>query len=104
MDRRAFLKAGTLAPAAVALPKLALSQQLPFNPRQADKWRGFEVTTRVEIVFPQGATRVAFPQPSADCVHQKTLDNAWSGNAQTAKIVHDWAYDLPVCHGGWARV
>ena len=39
MDRRAFLKAGTLAPAAVALPKLALAQQLPFNPREADKWR-----------------------------------------------------------------
>ena len=101
MDRRAFLKAGTLAPAAVALPKLALAQQLPFNPREADKWRGFEVTTRVEIVFPQGTTRVWLPVPSVDSGYQKTLDNAWSGNAQTAKIVHDGTYGAGMLYAEW---
>src|SRR5438552_11064160 len=92
MDRRAFLKTGAILPAAAALPKLALAQQLPFNPRQAEKWRSFEVTTRVEIVFPQGGTRVWLPIPSVDSGYQKALDNAWSGNAQTAKIVHDVTY------------
>jgi len=42
MDRRLFLKAGAIVPAAVALPKLALAQQLPFNPRRAETWRTFE--------------------------------------------------------------
>src|SRR5258708_18825617 len=102
MDRRAFLKTGgAIFPAAVALPKLALAQQLPFNPRQADKWRGFEVTTRVEIVFPQGTTRVWLPVPSVDSGYQKTLDNAWSGNAQTAKIVHDGTYGAGMLYAEW---
>jgi len=101
MDRRAFLKTGAILPAAAALPKLALAQQLPFNPRQAEKWRGFEVTTRVEIVFPQGATRVWLPIPSVDSGYQKTLDNAWSGNAQTAKIVHDGTYGAGMLYAEW---
>ena len=70
MDRRLFLKAGAMAPAAAVLPKLALAQQLPFNPRQAETWRTFEVTTRVEILFPEGATRVWLPVPSVDSVYQ----------------------------------
>ena len=101
MDRRAFLKTGAILPAAAALPKLALAQQLPFNPRQAEKWRGFEVTTRVEIVFPQGATRVWLPIPSVDSAYQKTIDNAWSGNAQTAKIVYDGKYGAGMLYAEW---
>jgi len=101
MDRRAFLKTGAILPAAAALPKLAQAQQLPFNPRQAEKWRGFEVTTRVEIVFPQGATRVWLPIPSVDSGYQRTLDNAWSGNAQTAKIVHDGTYGAGMLYAEW---
>src|SRR5437764_163826 len=92
MDRRAFLKAGAILPTAAALPRLAHAQQLPFEPRQAEKWRSFEVTTRVEIVFPEGTTRVWLPVPSVDSGYQKTIDNAWSGNAQTAKIAYDGTY------------
>src|SRR5216684_3672041 len=92
MDRRAFLKTGAILPVAAALPRLAHAQQLPFVPRQAEKWRSFEVTTRVEIVFPEGATRVWLPIPSVDSVYQKTIDNAWSGNAQVAKLMHDGKY------------
>ncbi len=102
MDRRAFLKTGAILPAAAALPKLALAQQLPFNPRPTDKWRTFEVTTRVEIVFPQGGTRVWLPIPSVDSGYQKTLDNAWSGNAQTAKIVHDGTYGAGMLYAEWS--
>src|SRR2546422_9467899 len=102
MDRRAFLKTGgAIFPAAAALPKLALAQQLPFNPRPAVKWRTFEVTTRVEIVFPQGATRVWLPIPSVDSGYQKILDNAWSGNAQTAKIAYDGKYGAGMLYAEW---
>src|SRR5256884_8041358 len=102
MDRRAFLKTGAILPAAAALPQLALAQHLPFTPRAAEKWRRFEVTMRVEIVFPEGATRVWLPIPSVDSSYQKTLDNAWSGNAQTAKIVHDGTYGAGMLYAEWS--
>src|SRR5213079_1733036 len=101
MDRRAFLKAGAILPTTAALPRLAHAQQLPFEPRQAEKWRSFEVTTRVEIVFPEGATRVWLPIPSVDSGYQKTLDNAWSGNAQTAKIAYDGTYGAGMLYAEW---
>ena len=101
MDRRFFLKAGTLVPVVAALPKIASAQQLPFEPRRAEKWRSFEVTTRVEIVFPEGATRLWLPVPSVDSIYQKTIDNAWSGNAATARIVHDGKYGAGMLYAEW---
>ena len=101
MDRRAFLKAGALLPAA-AMPKFALAQQLPFNPRKAETWRTFEVTTRVEILFPEGATRVWLPVPSVDSAYQKVIDNAWSGNASSMKIEHDGKYGAGLFYAEWA--
>src|ERR1700693_767552 len=101
MDGRSFLKASTWVPAAAALPKLAHAQQLPFEPRQAEKWRTFEVSTRVEIVFPEGATRVWLPSPSVDSGYQKTIDNAWSGNAQVAKVLHDGKYGAGMLYAEW---
>ena len=101
MDRRSFLKVGGLVPVAAALPGLAGAQQLPFNPRRGEKWRTFEVSTRVEIVFPEGATRVWLPTPSVDTHYQKTIDNAWSGNAQTARIVHDGRYGAGMLYAEW---
>jgi transglutaminase-like putative cysteine protease len=100
MDRRAFLKTGALLPA-VAMPKLAFAQQQPFNPQQGEKWRSFEVSTRVEILFPEGATRVWLPVPSVDSDYQKLVDNAWSGNASTAKIVHDGKYGAGLFYAEW---
>src|SRR5882672_35975 len=102
MDRRSFLKAGAVVPAAAALPRLALAQQLPFNPRQAETWRTFEVTTRVEILFPEGATRVWLPVPSVDSVYQKTIDNGWSGNHASARILHDGKYGAGLFYAEWA--
>ena len=101
MDRRAFLKTGAILPAAAALPRFAHAQQLPFDPRPTVKWRTFEVTTRVEIVFPVGATRVWLPVPSVDSGYQKILDNAWSGNAQTAKIAYDGKYGAGMLYAEW---
>jgi transglutaminase-like putative cysteine protease len=101
MDRRSFLKAGALVPAAAALPKLAHAQQLPFEPRQAEKWRTFEVSTRVEILFPEGTSRVWLPVPSVDSGYQKTIDNAWSGNAQVAKLMHDGRYGAGMLYAEW---
>jgi transglutaminase-like putative cysteine protease len=100
VDRRAFLKVGALLPAAAA-PRFGFAQQLPFEPRQAQKWRMFEVTTRVEVLVPGGTTRVWLPVPSVDSGWQKVIDNAWSGNASTAKIVHDGKYGAGMLYAEW---
>ena len=101
MQRRNFLQTAGALSAAALLPRAAFAQQLPFDPRRGEKWRTFEVTTRVEIVFPEGATRVWLPVPSVDSGYQKTLDNAWSGNAQTARIVHDGTYGAGMLYAEW---
>src|SRR5437879_10712366 len=88
-------------PAVASSPHPALPQHLTFNPHQAEKWRSFEVTTRVEIVFPEGATRVWLPVPSVDSGYQKILDNAWSGNAPTAKIAYDGKYGAGMLYAEW---
>ncbi len=100
MDRRVFLKTSAILPTAAALPGLSFAQGA-FDPRPTVKWRTFEVTTRVEIVFPQGGTRVWLPIPSVDTGYQKILDNAWSGNAQTAKIAYDGKYGAGMLYAEW---
>src|SRR6266498_1063136 len=100
MDRRAFLKTSAILSTAAALPKLSCAQSA-FDPRPTDKWRTFEVTTRVEIVFPEGTTRVWLPVPSVDSGYQKTIDNAWSGNTTTATIVHDGKYGAGMLYAEW---
>jgi transglutaminase-like putative cysteine protease len=100
MDRRSFLKAGALLPVAAA-PGFALAQQLPFQPKQAQSWRMFEVTTRVEILVPGGTTKVWLPVPSVDSPYQKVVDNVWSGNARNAKIVRDGKYGAGMLYAEW---
>jgi transglutaminase-like putative cysteine protease len=90
MKRRDFLASSAALPVASALaafPSLAYAQQSEFNPRASETWRDFEVTTKVEILRPAGNTRIWLPVPSVNTVFQKTIDNTWSGNARTAKIM-----------------
>ena len=100
MDRRSFLKAGALLPAAAA-PGFSLAQQLPFQPKQAQHWRMFEVTTRVDVLVPGGTTKVWLPVPSVNSGYQKVVDNAWSGNAHEAKIVRDGKYGANMLYAEW---
>ena len=62
MDRRHFLKTSAAAAAASGLP-LRASAAIP-------GWRGYEITTRVEIMKPSGVSRAWIPLPSVD-------DDAW---------------------------
>ena len=84
--RRTFLKNTAALAAATALPALGLAQGAPaqrqFKP-QPGAWRTFEVTTRVDILQPEGATRVWLPVPSIDTDWQHSLDSAYASNGQT---------------------
>ena len=69
MQRRKFLQTAGAVSAVALLPKAAFAQQLPFNPRAGEKWRSFEITTRVEVVKPVGVTDEA----ALDALNEKVL-------------------------------
>ncbi len=93
MDRRAFLKSGA-ATAAVA--------SLPWRAFAAEGWRTFEVTTRAEVSFAQGISRVWLPLPlAAETDWHRSLGNSWSGNASAARIESDGKYGATMLYAEW---
>ncbi|CAM8664077.1 Transglutaminase-like [Comamonadaceae bacterium] len=82
--RRNFMKNSAVALASCALPAINFAQTAPvierqFSPKPA-AWRTFEVTTRVDITKPQGATRLWLPVPSINSEWQQSLESSYSSN------------------------
>src|SRR5688500_2074811 len=93
MERRVFLKSSA-AMAAAALPYRVVFAQ--------NGWRSYEVTTRVEILKPQGISRVWLPLPAVDGTDwQKVIGNSWSGNAATAQVLNDGKYGVGMLYAEW---
>jgi transglutaminase-like putative cysteine protease len=91
MDRRAFLKS-TAAAAVLPWPSAFA----------AAEWRRYEVTTRVEILKPQGITRVWLPLPLIeDTPWQRSYGNHWSGNPARAQILPDGKYGATMLFAQW---
>jgi transglutaminase-like putative cysteine protease len=91
MDRRTFVKA---AGAAAVLPWQA--------GLAATQWRGYEVTTRVEILKPRGITRVWLPLPMMDdTAWQRNRGSDWTGNAAHTQIVDDGKYGATMLYAEW---
>jgi transglutaminase-like putative cysteine protease len=88
MSRRKLLKASCAAVALPLLPLGAAAQDRRFEP-QVGAWRSFELTTTVNVPEAKGVTRVWLPVPDVDTDYQRTLDNTWSGNAGSARLVSD---------------
>ena len=94
MDRRAFLQTGIAFSTAAALPwREALA---------AAEWRSYELTTKVEIQFPEGASRVWLPLPlSGDTAWQRGFGSSWSGNAARAQVLSDGKYGATMLYAEW---
>ncbi len=83
--RRSLLKGGAAMGALIAAPSWLHAQTTAAERRFAPEtgaWRTFDVTTRVEIAEPQGATRVWLPVPSVDSAWQRSLDTRISSNGK----------------------
>ena len=94
MRRRDFLRTTGIASASLAL---AESQHLLAADGQAAGWRTFEVTTRVQVVKPSGATRIWVPAALAqETPYQRTLSNTFECPAGTAKMVEGKADALRI--------
>jgi transglutaminase-like putative cysteine protease len=93
MERRVFLKSSA-AMAAAALPYQVVFAQ--------NGWRNYEVTTRVEILKPQGITRVWLPLPLIeDTPWQRSHGSQWTGNAARAQILPDGKYGATMLYAEW---
>jgi transglutaminase-like putative cysteine protease len=100
MKRRTLLQAALATPLLAGLPRWALAQQLPFEPKRGS-WRTFEVVSRVEVVKPEGATTVWIPLPSVESDYQDVLGNTWSGNAVRTMVVTDGKYGAKMLRAEW---
>ena len=87
MDRREFLRFSGIASAGLAAssPLSSFAQGA-----SAERWRVFEVTTRVEVLKPIGMTRVWLPTPlTQDAAYLKALGNAWQAEGGRADFATD---------------
>jgi transglutaminase-like putative cysteine protease len=89
-SRRDVLIAGAASAAAAALPRAAAAQERRFEPR-VGPWRTFELATTVNVLDVQGTTRVWLPVPDVESDYQRGIDNAWTGNAASVRLVADRA-------------
>src|ERR1700758_5531319 len=85
MKRRDFLRSAGIASASLALPK---TERLFADSATPSGWRKFEVTTRVEVLTPSGATRVWLPAALlGETPYQRTLANRFIADGGRAKMV-----------------
>ena len=91
--RRTFLKNSAAAALATALPGFTFAQTAAATPAtrshfapQSGAWRTFDVTTRVDILKPDGATRVWLPVPSVNSDYQQSLSNSFSSNGSSQLV------------------
>jgi transglutaminase-like putative cysteine protease len=94
--RRAFLKSGAAIAAATAFPVLSTLPATGLAQTAAVRsfaplpgaWRTFEVTTRVDVLKPDGLTRVWLPMPSVNGDYQQSLENSFTSSGR-AQLTHD---------------
>jgi len=100
MNRRQFLRSS------VALSALAaVSGRIPLARAAAGNgtWRTFEVTTQVEVLKPEGATRVWVPTPlPEDTRYQKLLGNGWKADGGQVALQTDPKYGAGILTATWA--
>jgi transglutaminase-like putative cysteine protease len=99
MNRRQFLQSSASL-SAFAL----LSGRLPFAAAapEGGAWRVFEVRTQVEVLQPEGVTRVWLPLPlTADTPYQKSLGNIWRADGGQVAVHSDPKYDAGILAAEW---
>src|SRR5256885_15156600 len=66
-------------------------------------WRTFETTTRVDVVKPEGISRVWLPLPmGGDTDWQRALGNTWNGNARKMEAVKVGRESAAMLYAEWA--
>lgn len=106
--RRDLLKAGILAGAAAAAPRVAwaqpTAQDRPAFAPSSGSWRSFQIVTSVEILKPEGRVQAWLPVASfTNPDWFKPADNSWTTNAAKAELVRDPHSGADMLHLVWAE-
>jgi len=97
MKRREFLGG------AAVLATFPWRRLLAETAQTAAPWRTFETTTRVDVVKPEGVSRVWLPLPLAmENDWQRALGNTWTGNATKMEAVKVGRESAPMLYAEWA--
>ena len=100
MQRREFLWTSAALAAGVMWPQGR--SMAAFNPTRDNGWRVFEVTHRVEVMQPEGTTRVWLPLPSVQEEGWiRNMGNLWQGNALTARLLRNPEYGAEMLYAEW---
>ena len=101
MQRREFLSTSVALAAGVMWP--AGRAGAAFNPTPEGGWRIFEVTHRIDVLQPEGTTRVWLPLPSVQEEGWiRTMGNLWQGNALSARLLRNPEYGAEMLYAEWA--
>ncbi|HEY1266119.1 MAG TPA: transglutaminase domain-containing protein [Candidatus Binatia bacterium] len=102
MNRRSFLKqsltvsTGLLVASRLPAPKPAEAST------ENSKWRTFEVTTKVEVLEPKGASKTWLPVPLlTDTDYFKRLGDDWTGNAVNMGNFRNGNYGAGIVYAEW---
>jgi len=91
VNRREFLRSSGAWSAGLAFSSAAQ------RARASSAWRTFDVTTQIEVLQPQGETRVWLPAAlAADTPFQKAVSNQFHAEGGTARIVESAADSLGI--------
>ena len=97
MDRRKFIKTAAASAAVSSLPTFSATAATA-----SERWRVYEVTTRVEVLKPAGVTRVWLPLPlTKDTDYQKNLGNTWGVEGGTVETAVDGKYGAEFLQAEW---
>jgi transglutaminase-like putative cysteine protease len=97
MKRREFVQhAGAAAALAILDPRGLLAQA-----SESERWRLFEITTRVEVLHPNGATRVWLPTPMAVAPYQKTMGDTYHAGGGSAVMIETNANEPDILGASW---
>ncbi len=103
ITRRDLLTSGAAMTAMAALPGRSWAQASSFAPKPGT-WRQFEVTTRIEIVKPEGKVQAWIPVPTVNEADWfKSGESTWTGNGNAA-LKRDAKYDAGFVHVEWDGV
>ena len=96
MNRREFVRTGMAATGFAMAHRAGLLGQ-EISPR----WRVFEITTRVRVLHPRGATRVWLPTPLAVAPYQKTMGDTYHPGGGTAVMIETNANEPDMLGCSW---
>lgn len=99
LNRRDLLATAGACVAATLLPRTAAAR---FDP-QPGAWRGFTVTTRLDIAAAGEPVQAWIPLPSVEAEDWIVQDgDTWDGNAATAEVKTDPRYGARLLHASFA--